>query len=234
MIRKLLTAYKFAENNIKIVLCVLISLNIILYIAGFFLIFIAPEDGLQGMYAKIMYIHVPSAWLGIAIYSVMAVLSFISLFLNTRFSDILAYSLSHIGASFTLICLITGSIWGRPIWNTWWVWDARLTSMFILLLLYISYIILWDYGLYYSKIASIINVLGLINIPIIKFSVDIWITLHQPSSIFRKAGVAIDESMLWPLITMFLAAMVLTLWLWIIKIKTTFNEYKIRNIIQQL
>jgi heme exporter protein C len=184
-----------------------ISLLIVLFFGLKSALFTSPIDYQQGNSVRIMYIHVPAAWMSLSIYSIIFFLSICSFVWKNAFFFLIARTIAPIGALFTLIALITGSIWGKPIWNTWWVWDARLTSVLVLFFLYLGYIMITksfaddERG---HKISAIIAIVGFINIPIIKFSVDFWSTLHQPASILRSGGVAIDSSMLKPLILMFL------------------------------
>lgn len=166
----------------------------------------SPLDYQQSNAVKIMYIHVPAAWMALIIYTLMAVFNISGFIWKNPFFYIISKSIAGIGAVFTLVTLVTGSIWGKPIWGTWWVWDARLTSVLILFFLYLGYIILLDSfddvqkG---EKVAAIISIVGFVNIPIIKFSVEYWNSLHQPASIIRTGGVAVDPAMLKPLLLMF-------------------------------
>jgi len=171
-----------------------------------FAIINSPNDYQQGNAVKIMYIHVPAAWMALLIYTLMAVFNLSGFIWKNPFFYLIAKSIAIIGCAFTFITLVTGSIWGKPIWGTWWVWDARLTSVLILFFLYLGYIILLDSFDDKSKgerIAAIISIVGFINVPIIKFSVEYWNSLHQPASIMRSGGVAIDPAMLKPLLLMF-------------------------------
>ncbi len=170
-------------------------------------LFISPPDYQQGENVRIMYVHVPSAWLALGIYSFIAICSFSYLVWQTAMSYILAFAAAPIGTVFALITLITGSLWGKPIWGTWWVWDARLTSMLVLFLLYVSFIIIAHSGHNQhraSKPACVIALIGFINVPIVKFSVNIWYSLHQPASMLRLGSPTIHKSMLSPLIIMFI------------------------------
>lgn len=163
----------------------------------------SPVDYQQGELVRIMYVHVPSAWLSMSIYLFMALCSLANIIWANRLAYILAASSAPIGASFALITLITGSIWGYPAWGTWWVWDARLTSMLVLFLFYVSYIILFNQNPHRAeKPCSIISLIGAINVPIVKFSVDIWASLHQGASIITFSGPKIHPSMLKPLFLM--------------------------------
>lgn len=194
------------EKNFRI-FCPLFSLGllILLYFA-IDLIATSPNDYQQSNAVKIMYVHVPAAWMALLVYSLMALFNLSAFIWKNPFFYVIARAIAPIGALFTLLTLVTGSIWGKPIWGTWWVWDARLTSVLILLFLYMGYILLLDSfddknkG---EKVAAIISIVGFINIPIIKFSVEYWNSLHQGSSIFRSNGVAIHPSMLHPLLLMF-------------------------------
>jgi len=166
----------------------------------------SPNDYQQSNAVKIMYVHVPAAWMALLIYTLLAVFNLSGFIWKNPFFYLIARSIAVIGATFAFITLVTGSIWGKPIWGTWWVWDARLTSVLILFFLYLGYIILLDSFDDRSKgerIAAIIAIIGFINIPIVKFSVEYWNSLHQPASILRKGGVAIDPLMMKPLLLMF-------------------------------
>jgi heme exporter protein C len=192
--------------------CGIIGLGLLGY--GLFQVTGAPEDYLQGIYAKIMYIHVPSAWLSLAYYAMLAISCAAFLISLNPFYDIAALALATTGVAMTLITLITGAIWGKPTWGTWWVWDARLTSVLILFFIYAAYLTLrfTIERARAAKISAIFAIVGLINLPIIKFSVYLWNTLHQPSSVFRLEGPTIHPSMLYPLLTMFTAILLLTLY----------------------
>src|ERR1700722_19124110 len=184
-------------------------------------LFVAPDDYQQGATVKIMFLHVPSAWLGMFCWGLMSVASIGTRGCRHPRADGAAKAAAPIGAAFTFLCLITGSLWGRPTWGTYWVWDARLTSVLVLFLLYLGVLALYwtaeDPGRG-SRAAAILTLVGAVNLPVIKFSVDWWNTLHQPASILRMGGSSIDPSILWPLlimtaaftllfVTLFLAAM---------------------------
>ena len=192
----------------------------------------SPIDYQQFDAVRIMYVHVPCAWLSMIIYSIMAIANLSGFIWKNPFSYLIAKAIAPIGAVFTLITLITGSIWGKPIWGTWWVWDARLTSVLILFFLYLGYMILvnaFDDPKKGEKIAAIISIVGFINIPIIKFSVEFWNSLHQPASILRSKGIAIDPAMLKPLLLMFCAFVGYFIIFALIRIKTQINLHKIRR-----
>ncbi len=170
--------------------------------------FLAPDDYQQGATVKIMFIHVPAAWLGLFAWLLMSVAALGTLVWRHPLADVAAKAAAPIGAAFTLMCLITGSLWGRPMWGTYWVWDARLTSVLVLFLMYLGVIALWrtvDDPNRAARAAAVLTLVGLINVPIIKFSVDWWNTLHQPASVFRLGGPAIHPSILVPLIIMVIA-----------------------------
>jgi heme exporter protein C len=165
--------------------------------------FTAPADYQQGETIRIMYLHVPAAWLAMAFYAMMAVSAVGTLVWRHPLADVAQRAAAPIGASFAAVCLITGALWGKPMWGTYWVWDARLTSMLVLLLMYCGLMALWSVledDAQAGKAVSIITLVGVINLPIIKFSVEYWNTLHQPASVFRAGGPSIAPSMLWPLL----------------------------------
>jgi len=169
---------------------------------------VAPDDYQQGATVKIMFLHVPSAWLGMMCWGVMTVAALGTLVWRHPLADVTAKAAAPIGATFTLLCLVTGSLWGRPMWGTYWVWDARLTSVLVLFLLYLGVIALWrtvEDPARAGRAAAILTLVGAIDLPIIKFSVEWWNTLHQPASVFRVGGPTIDASILIPLLIMTIA-----------------------------
>jgi heme exporter protein C len=184
----------------------LAALTAILLAFGLYLsFFVAPQDYQQGETVRIMFVHVPAAWLAMFGYMLIAVASLGTLIWRHPLADVAAKAAAPIGATFTLIALVTGSLWGKPMWGTYWVWDARLTSMLVLFLLYLGLIALWqaiEEPGRAGRAAAILGLVGAINIPIIKFSVDWWNTLHQPASIVRLGGPTIDPSMLGALAVM--------------------------------
>ncbi|MCZ8097715.1 MAG: heme ABC transporter permease [Burkholderiales bacterium] len=174
--------------------------------------FIAPADYQQGETVKIMYIHVPAAWLAMGCYSVMALSAIGTLVWRHPLADVSGKAAAPLGAAFTALCLLTGSLWGKPMWGTWWVWDARLTSVLVLFLMYCGVIALWNAiedPTRAGRSVAILTLVGFVNIPIVKFSVDWWNTLHQPASVIRLDGPTIDPSMLRPLLIMAVAATLL-------------------------
>ncbi|UWI83044.1 heme ABC transporter permease CcmC [Wolbachia endosymbiont of Howardula sp.] len=209
------------------------TICILLFIIGMISsLFFSPEDYKQGDIVKIMYLHVPSAWLALIIYGLMAIFSLMTLVWHNSIASILAHAAAPAGTFFSAICLITGSIWGKGTWGTWWVWDARLTSMLILFFMYIGYLALWNAfnnDLRAEKSAAVFNIFSAINIPITKFSVNLWSTLHQSSSIIRQDGIAIQGSLLIPLIIMFMFYITFFLVVWILYSLYLINMYKIKR-----
>jgi len=192
-------------------------------------LFLSPEDYIQSHSVRIMYVHVPSAWIALGIFSLIALLSVISFIFKNKNFSIIAKSLAPSGFVFNIIALITGSIWGKPTWGTWWAWDARITSMLILLLFYAMYILAWrifNEKETVTKITSIIAILGAINVPIIKFSVDWWSTLHQNSSINILSESTIHSSMLLPLLIMTAAFSLFSLLIFLMKYNTELIKIK--------
>ena len=189
---------------------------------------LSPEDYKQSHSVRIMYVHVPSAWTSVGIFSLIAVLSLGNLIFKNKYFLIIAKSLAPSGLIFNIIALVTGSIWGKPTWGTWWVWDARITSMLVLCIFYVLYISAWrifENKNNVEKIVLTISVLGLINLPIIKFSVDWWTTLHQPSSI-SLSGTSIHSSMLVPLIIMTAAFVLFSILIFLMKYNTELIKIK--------
>jgi len=200
---------------------VIISLLVLGF--GLFLVYRSPLDYQQGLTVKIMYIHVPSAWLSLLTYAVMTIYSIIGLAFKIPFGFIINKAIAPIGAVFTLLCLISGSLWGKPMWGTWWVWDARLTSVAILFIIYLIIIFLnktFENREVREKVIAIFILIGSINLPIIKFSVDWWNTLHQPASVSKLSSPSIDISMLQPLLVMTLAFSLIGIIIAIMRIKT--------------
>ena len=200
----------------------LIFTTSIILIAGFILVYLSPLDYQQGLTVKIMYIHVPSAWLALLTYSIMTIYSIIGIAFKMPFSFIVNKAVAPIGAVFTLLCLISGSLWGKPMWGTWWVWDARLTSVAILFLIYLIIIFIdktFENKEVREKTTAIFILIGSVNLPIIKFSVDWWNTLHQPASISKLSSPSIDISMLQPLLVMTIAFCLIGLIIAILRIK---------------
>jgi heme exporter protein C len=210
------------------------AITLLLLAVGLFgALFTAPADYQQGETVRIMYVHVPAAWMALFVYSTMALASAIALIFRHPLADAAAKVAAPIGAVFCFLALATGSLWGKPMWGAWWVWDARLTSMFVLMLLYIGYMAIWaaiDEPHRAAMIARIVALVGFINVPIVKFSVDWWNSLHQPASVFRIGGPAIEKTILWPLLVMGLAYTFLFLALHLMSIRAEIAARKIRQI----
>ena len=216
----------------------LVITTIISFIIGsYFALYESPPDYIQGDSMRIMYVHVPSAWWALMSYSVLAVSCTIWFITRNPIFNLIAKSIAPIGAVFTLIALVTGSIWGKPTWGVWWVWDARLTSMLLLFFLYLAYIFLWqaisnkDLA---SKISAALAMIGFINVPIIKFSVDWWNTLHQPASISKFSSPSIDESMLIPLFIMAFASLCFLITMFSVRLRIEFIETRISRLRQKI
>ena len=195
----------------------------------YFGLFDSPKDYQQGDAVRIMYVHVPSAWLASFLYFSLAISCVFYLVWKHPLADLVSSSIAPIGALFSALTLVTGSLWGKPMWGTWWVWDARLTSMLVLFFFYLGYILLsnaFERKIDGSKTASVLAIVGLINLPIVKFSVDWWHTLHQPASIIKIGGPSIDDKMLLPLILMIFALSFFSLYMVILNVKTKLIEKK--------
>ena len=200
--------------------------------AGLYLgLFASPPDYQQGESVRIMYVHVPAAWMALFCYTALAGASAVALIWKHPLADLAARATAPVGAAFTFLALLTGSLWGKPMWGTWWVWDARLTSVLVLLFLYLGYIALngaFDDPARGAKASAVLALVGFVNVPIIKFSVDWWNTLHQPASVLRAGGPAIHESMLAPLLLMALAFKAYFVWVLLIRIRAEIAAGKIR------
>ncbi|WDZ76427.1 heme ABC transporter permease [Ensifer adhaerens] len=186
----------------------LAGLTALFFVVGLWLSFATEGDYQQGETVRIMYVHVPAAWLSMMCYSVMALAALGTLVWRHPLADVSSRAAAPIGACFTFLALVTGSLWGKPMWGTWWVWDARLTSVFVLFLMYLGLMALnraIDDPARSSKVSAVLVLVGFVNIPIIKFSVEWWNTLHQPASVMRLDGPTIDPEFLWPLIVMAIA-----------------------------
>ena len=179
--------------------------TVVFFAVGLYMSFTTEGDYQQGDTVRIMYVHVPAAWLAMMCYSVMAISAIGTLVWRHPLADVSHKAAAPLGAAFTLIALITGSLWGKPMWGTWWVWDARLTSVFVLFLMYLGLIALnraMDDASKAARLSAVLILVGFVNIPIIKFSVEWWNTLHQPASVIRMDGPTIDPEFLWPLLVM--------------------------------
>jgi heme exporter protein C len=193
----------------------------------------APDDYQQGATVKIMFIHVPNAWLSMFVWGVMSVAAFGTLVWRHPLADVAQKAAAPLGACFTFLALVTGSLWGRPMWGTYWEWDARMTSVLVLFLLYLGLIALWhsvEDPARAGRAAAILTLVGAVNIPIIKFSVDWWNTLHQPASVFRLGGPTIASSLLYPLAVMAIAFMLLFVTLLLAAMRNEILRRRIRTL----
>jgi heme exporter protein C len=218
--------FSLVRKSQKIVLYLFL---IVLMLGLFEALILSPEDYLQGDSVRIMYVHVPSAWISLGIFSLMATLSIMVIIFKNKVFFLIAKSLAPSGFVFSLVALVTGSIWGKPTWGTWWAWDARITSMLILCIFYLMYLLAWrifENKDYVTKITSFIAILGFINIPIIKFSVDWWSTLHQPSSVNIFSKTTIHTTMLIPLGIMTAAFALFSLLIFLMKYNTELIKIK--------
>lgn len=198
--------------------------------AGVSMAFTAPEDYQQGDTVRIMFVHAPAATLGLAAYAALGIASLFALVWRHPLADAAARAAALPGAAFTLLALVTGSLWGKPMWGTWWVWDARLTSVLVLMLFYVGYMALRaaiDDEQKAGRAAAILALVGLVNLPIVKFSVDWWNTLHQPASLLRAEGSSLDPAYLWPLLTMMAAYGVLFAAVWVTAIRTEVTRRRV-------
>ena len=206
---------------------------ILLIIALMFALLLSPPDYLQGDSVRIMYVHVPSAWIGMASFTCIALLSLLSFIFKIKNLNLITKSIAPIGLLFTCLAIVTGSLWGKPTWGTWWAWDARITSMIVLCIFYILFILshkLIEQEDKANKVSNIIAIIGLINIPIIKYSVDWWNTLHQPASIKLDGTSTIHSSMLLPLMLMLLVLLLYCALILLMKYKTEIIRIKKKNI----
>ncbi|MEQ9558459.1 MAG: heme ABC transporter permease [Rhodospirillales bacterium] len=204
----------------------------VLAAAGLYLgLFASPADYQQGETVRIMYVHVPAAWMALFCYTGLAISAAVGLIWKHPVADVAARATAPIGACFTFLALLTGALWGKPMWGTWWVWDARLTSVLVLFFLYLGYMALnsaFDDPQRGSKASAVLAMVGFVNVPIIKFSVDWWNTLHQPASIVRMDGPTIHPDMLWPLFLMIGAFTTYYLWVLMLRMRRELTETRLR------
>ena len=207
-------------------------LVIIVFIGLIYSLLISPPDYIQGDSVRIMYVHVPASFIALGSFAFIGMASIFNLIFKIKLMPLLAKSLAPIGCIFSLISIVTGSLWGKPTWGIWWVWDARLTSMLILFFFYIAYILSWKFINNFKKannVSSIIGIVGLFNLPIIKYSVDWWNTLHQPSSITLTSAPTIHYTMLIPLTVMFFAMVLYSLIIFLMRYKTEIIKIKLKR-----
>ena len=210
----------------------LILMIFVIFTGLIYALFISPPDYIQGDAVRIMYVHVPSSFISLGCFAVIGTTSILNLIFKARFMSLIAKSLAPAGIIFTIISIVTGSLWGKPTWGVWWVWDARLTSMLILFCFYLVYILTWKFVNDFekaNKISSIIAIIGLLNLPVIKYSVDWWNTLHQPSSITLTSAPTIHYKMLIPLIIMLLGFVIFSLIIFLMKYKTEIMKFKLNK-----
>jgi len=208
----------------------LIAMILVIFVGLIYALFISPPDYIQGDSVRIMYVHVPSSFIALGCFGFIGIASILNLIFKIKFMPLMAKSLAPVGCLFSIVSIVTGSLWGKPTWGIWWVWDARLTSMGILLLFYLAYIFTWRFVNSFekaNKISSVIGIIGLFNLPIIKYSVDWWNTLHQPSSITLTSAPTIHYTMLIPLIIMLLGMIVYSLIIFLMRYKTEVMKFKL-------
>ena len=207
------------------------GLSIACLCVGLYMAFSAPADYQQGMTVRIMFIHVPAAWMSLFVYTFLTISSILGLVFRHPLGHVAAKSAALIGAGFTLITLITGAFWGKPMWGAWWVWDARLTSVLVLFFIYLGYLAIWtaiEDPLQAGRVSSVLAIVGFVNVPIVKFSVDWWNTLHQPASVSRFDAPALHSDYLWPLLVMALGFQLLFFALWLLRMQTEIFKQKLR------
>jgi len=221
----------FSISN-KSINTLIIFMIFIIFLGLIYALFISPQDHIQGDSVRIMYVHVPSSFIALGSFALIGIASILNLIFKIKFMPLIAKSLAPIGIIFTLISIVTGSLWGKPTWGVWWVWDARLTSMLILFCFYLAYIFTWKFVKNFeqaNKISSIIGIVGLINLPVIKYSVDWWNTLHQSSSITLTSAPTIHHTMLVPLLIMLIGMIVYSLIIFLMKYKTELIKFKLNK-----
>ena len=221
---KILSLTNKTINNLIILFIVVVAVGLT------YSLFISPPDYIQGDSVRIMYVHVPSSFIALGCFGFIGVASICNLIFKIKLMPLLAKSVAPIGCTFSIISIVTGSLWGKPTWGIWWVWDARLTSMIVLLLFYILYILSWKFISNFekaNKVSSVIGIIGSFNLPVIKYSVDWWSTLHQPSSITLTSAPTIHHTMLVPLIIMFFGLAIFSLIIFLMKYKTEVMRFKI-------
>src|SRR5580704_13281944 len=231
MISRLANPTRFMRVSGAALPALAVMTPLVLLVGLYLALFVAPPDYQQGESMRIMYVHVPAAIMAEGVYYFVAAASFVALVWRHPLAEIGGQAAAPLGAAFTLVCLVTGSLWGRPMWGTWWVWDARLTSVLVLFFLYLGYIALanaFDDPGRGGRAASVLALIGVVDLPIIKFSVNWWNTLHQPASILRADGPTIDKSMLVPLSVMAVGYLLLFATLLLVRMRTALNERRAR------
>ena len=210
-------------NNLSIFMIVIFTVGLL------YALFLSPPDYIQGDSVRIMYVHVPSSFIALSCFGFIGLASILNLIFKIRFMPLIAKSLAPIGCIFSAISIVTGSLWAKPTWGTWWAWDARLTSMLIVFIFYLAYIFTWRFVNNFekaNKISSVIGIIGLINLPVIKYSVVWWSTLHQPSSITFTSAPTIHYTMLIPLIIIFSGMIIFSLIIFLMRYKIEIMKFK--------
>ncbi len=221
---------KILSLNNNLISNLLIAMILVILVGLIYALFISPPDYIQGDSVRIMYVHVPASFIALGCFGFIGIASILNLIFKIKFMSLMAKSLAPVGCIFSLVSIVTGSLWGKPTWGIWWVWDARLTSMGILLLFYLAYIFTWKFVNNFekaNKISSVIGTIGLFNLPVIKYSVDWWNTLHQPSSITLTSAPTIHYTMLIPLIIMLLGMIIYSLIIFLMRYKTELMKFKL-------
>ena len=221
---------KILSLNNNLISNLLIAMILVILVGLIYALFISPPDYIQGDSVRIMYVHVPASFIALGCFGFIGMASILNLIFKIKFMPLIAKSLAPIGCIFSLVSIVTGSLWGKPTWGIWWVWDARLTSMVILLLFYLAYIFTWQLVNNFekaNKISSVIGTIGLFNLPVIKYSVDWWNTLHQPSSITLTSAPTIHYTMLIPLIIMLLGMIIYSLIIFLMRYKIEVMKFKL-------
>ena len=229
MFKKLLPNKILSLNN-NLITTLLIIMILVIAVGLMYALFISPSDYIQGDSARIMYVHVPSSFIALGCFGFIGIGSILNLIFKIKFISLMTKSLAPVGCIFSLVSIVTGSLWGKPTWGIWWVWDARLTSMSILFLFYLAYIFTWKFVNNFekaNKISSVIGIIGLFNLPIIRYSVDWWSTLHQSSSITLTSAPTIHYTMLIPLIIMFFGMVMYSLIIFLMSYKTEVMKFKL-------
>ena len=207
--------------------------TVVAFAIGMGRLYYAPDDYQQGATVKIMFIHVPSAWLGMLAWGLMSAAALGTLVWRHPLAEVALKATAPLGAAFTFVCLVTGALWGRPMWGTYWVWDARLTSVLVLFSMYLGLLVLWRIGdpTRAARAAAILSLVGAVNLPVVKFSVDWWNTLHQPESVFRSGGPAIHPAILIPLLVMVVAFTLLFLALQLLAMRNEILRRRVRTLL---
>lgn len=221
---------KILSLNNNLISSLLTAMILVILVGLIYALFISPPDYIQGDSVRIMYVHVPASFIALGCFGFIGIASILNLIFKIKFMSLMAKSLAPVGCIFSLVSIVTGSLWGKPTWGIWWVWDARLTSMSILLLFYLAYIFTWQFVNNFekaNKISSVIGTIGLFNLPVIKYSVDWWNTLHQPSSITLTSAPTIHYTMLIPLIIMLLGMIIYSLIIFLMRYKTEVMKFKL-------